>query len=91
MRRVGRPGQVTVGLRQREFDTLVSFVFNVGSGAFERSALRRRLNLGYKKRVPKELKKYVHAGGKRIEGLVARRRGEVKIWKYGVYNRSWDD
>ncbi len=35
-----------VPLNQNEFDALVSFVYNVGLGAFERSTCRRRLNNG---------------------------------------------
>ena len=35
-----------VSLNQNEFDALVSFVYNVGIGAYERSTARRRLNNG---------------------------------------------
>jgi GH24 family phage-related lysozyme (muramidase) len=37
---------VTVPLTQDQFDSLVSFVFNVGSGAFRRSTLLSKLNAG---------------------------------------------
>jgi lysozyme len=37
---------VTVPLEQHQFDALVSFVFNVGQGAFQFSTLRRVLNEG---------------------------------------------
>jgi len=37
---------VRVPLNQNEFDALVSFVYNVGIGAFEGSTARRRLNKG---------------------------------------------
>ncbi len=37
---------VTVPLEQHQFDALVSFVFNVGQGAFSASTLRRMLNQG---------------------------------------------
>lgn len=39
-------GGVCVPLSQRQFDALVSFVFNVGVGAFLNSTLRRKLNTG---------------------------------------------
>ena len=39
-------GLVNVPLNQFEFDALVSFVYNVGIGAFTRSTARRRLNKG---------------------------------------------
>jgi len=35
-----------VALNQNEFDALVSFIYNVGAGAYERSPARRRLNRG---------------------------------------------
>lgn len=38
--------KVKVGLTQNQFDALVSFTFNVGSGAFSRSTLLKRLNAG---------------------------------------------
>lgn len=36
---------VAVPLTQNQFDALVSFVFNVGAGAFGRSTLRKVLNM----------------------------------------------
>jgi len=36
---------VTVGLEQYQFDALVSFAFNVGTGAFKTSTLLRKINL----------------------------------------------
>jgi lysozyme len=35
---------INVPLEQHQFDALVSFVFNVGQGAFAASTLRRRIN-----------------------------------------------
>ena len=37
---------VRIPLNQNEFDALVSFVYNIGATAFERSTSRRRLNRG---------------------------------------------
>lgn len=39
-------GGISVPLKQHQFDALVSFVFNVGQGAFSSSTLRRRINAG---------------------------------------------
>jgi lysozyme len=36
----------TYPLKQNQFDALVSFVFNVGAGAFNRSTLKKLVNLG---------------------------------------------
>ena len=40
---------VHVSLTQEQFDALVSFVFNVGAGAFRSSTLLRKLNAGEKR------------------------------------------
>ncbi len=37
---------LSIPLEQHQFDALVSFVFNVGQGQFQTSALRRRINSG---------------------------------------------
>ena len=38
-------GAVTVALAQHQFDALVSFSFNVGVGAFQKSTLVKKINL----------------------------------------------
>lgn len=72
---------VTVPLGQHQFDALVSFVFNVGPGAFRRSTLLRRLNAGDYAAVPGQLALWVNAGGRRIRGLVNRRQAEIFLWE----------
>ena len=76
---------VTVSLSQHQFDALVSFVFNVGSGNFSSSTLLRKLNSGLHQSVPSELSKWVNAGGRRLEGLVTRRRAEGILFATGTY------
>jgi lysozyme len=68
--------QVQVVLTQYQFDALVSFVFNVGAGAFGGSTLLLRLNQGEYKAVPAELMRWVNSGGRPLPGLVRRRRAE---------------
>jgi len=57
---------------------LVSFTFNLGSGALRDSTLRRRLNRGDDRTslANDEFKKWVLAGGRVLEGLVRRREAE---------------
>jgi GH24 family phage-related lysozyme (muramidase) len=74
---------VRVPLTQNQFDTLVSFVFNVGSGNFEKSTLLKLLNQGRYDAVPGELAKWRKAGGKVLPGLVERRRREGELWGEG--------
>lgn len=72
---------VSVPIRQHEFDALVSFVFNVGMGAFRKSTLLNKLNAGRYEEVPQELRKWVRVGGKRCLGLAHRREQEIALWK----------
>ena len=71
---------VTVELKQNEYDALVSFVFNVGVGAFSKSTLLRKLNAGDLKSVPNEMRKWVYAGGRMLDGLVKRRNAEADLF-----------
>ncbi len=69
---------VDVPLTQSQFDVLVSFHFN--TGALGKSSLLRKLNDGNYGAVPDELMKWVHGGGKVMQGLVNRRKAEGKVW-----------
>jgi len=72
---------VTVYLSQNQFDALVSFCYNVGTGAFRKSTLVRKLNRGDYGSVPGELMKWNKAGGKELAGLTRRRRAEAALWR----------
>lgn len=72
---------VKVPLTQNQFDALVSFVFNVGIGAFQKSTLLKKLNAGQYDAVPGELMKWTKGGGKELPGLVRRRRAEAALWR----------
>jgi lysozyme len=68
---------ISVPLTQGQFDALVSFTFNLGSGALQRSTLRRKINREEHHDVPTELMKWVWAGGRKLRGLIQRRKAEV--------------
>lgn len=72
---------VYVPLTSNQFSALVSFVFNVGSGAFQTSTLLRKLNnaRAYHE-VPVELMRWNKAGGKILEGLNKRRAAEAALF-----------
>lgn len=72
---------LNVVVSQRQFDVLVSFVFNVGIGAFRKSTLLKKLNAGEYEAVPSELMKWTRAGGKVVQGLVNRRKAEADYWR----------
>ena len=67
---------ISVPLTGGQFDALVSFTFNLGAGALQRSTLRRKVNSGEHESVPAELLKWVWAGGRKLPGLVRRRQAE---------------
>jgi len=71
---------VIVPLTQNQFDALVSFVFNCGVGAFHGSTLRKELNQGLYANVPFQLRRWNRAGGEICDGLIVRRRQEIKLW-----------
>lgn len=77
-RRVDRP------LTQGQFDSLVSFVFNVGDGAFMGSTLLKKLNSRDFDGAAKEFArwKYITKGGQKIvsNGLVNRRKEEQQLF-----------
>ena len=71
---------VNVPLNDNQFSALVSFAFNVGMGNFRESTLLRRLNNGEYDAVPVELALWIWAKGKKLKGLVRRRRMEGELF-----------
>ena len=72
---------ITAPLEQNQFDALVSFAFNLGLGAFQRSTLRQALLRGDKKAAMESLVKYCRAGGKILRGLQTRRLDEKALFE----------
>ena len=75
---------IAVPLTLGQFDALVSFTFNLGSGALQRSTLRRKVNRQEHDDVPAELMKWVWAGGRKLKGLVKRRNSESLVYKANI-------
>lgn len=67
---------VNVPVTDGQFDALVSFTYNLGSGALQCSTLRRKVNRQAHAQVPEQLMRWVWAGGRRLQGLVHRRKVE---------------
>jgi len=67
---------VKVPTNRRQFSMLVSFAFNVGTGALASSTLLRRLNAGDYACVPSELMRWINGPNGQLPGLVIRRRRE---------------
>jgi lysozyme len=71
---------VKVQLNQNQFDALVDFVFNLGSGNFQSSTLLRLLNQGNYAQAANEFPKWNHAGGVVVAGLTTRRLAEQAMF-----------
>ena len=73
-------------MSQSRFDALVSFVYNVGVGAFEKSTLLKRLNSGRARTgAHAEFLKWDKAGGRILVGLQRRRTAEARLFATGEY------
>lgn len=79
---------VKVELSDNQFGALVSFAFNVGTGAFAKSTLLKKLNKGDYASVPAELARWTKNDGKVMKGLVNRRAAEAGLWAKGEYVSS---
>jgi lysozyme len=71
---------VTAKLNQNQYDALVSFTFNLGGGALQKSTLLKKLNNGDYQGAANEFTRWVYAGGKKLNGLVKRRREEKELF-----------
>jgi lysozyme len=72
---------VKVALTQGQFDALVDFCFNLGSGRLAGSTLLRVLNGGRYDDAVEQLLRWDLAGGEVNLGLKARREAEFRLWK----------
>ena len=81
---------VKVELNDNQFAALVSFVYNIPLVSFKKSKLLKKLNAGNYDAVPTELMKWTKAGGKKLQGLVNRRRAEGYLWMEGAFVTSKD-
>lgn len=68
----------------KTYVAFLSFSYNVGTGAFCRSTLVKKANRGDLRGACHELPKWVNAGGRRIKGLVNRRKDELRICLDGL-------
>ena len=71
---------VKVVITQNQFDALVSFVFNLGQGAFSRSTLLKLLNKGDYSGAADQFLRWNKAGGKVLAGLTRRREAERMLF-----------
>jgi len=67
-------------LNNNQYCALLSFVFNIGIGAFERSTLLQRLQYRWFDDVPFQLKRWTRGRLKELPGLKRRREAEARLW-----------
>ena len=64
-----------------QFDAVVSFTFNLGTGNLKKSTLLKKVNVPKHTEVPNEFHKWIYAGGEKLKGLVLRRRAEAELYR----------
>ena len=68
-------------INQNQFDSLVSFAFNLGLANLKSSTLLKKVNTNSKDRtIVDEFIKWIYAGGKPLEGLKRRRQAEAYLY-----------
>lgn len=79
---------VKSNLTQKQFDALVSFVYNIGEYAFKNSYLLVKLNIGEYYSIPRELIQWCHSeiNNKmvKVKGLLIRRLKEATLFAEGI-------
>ncbi len=74
-------------LKQHQFDSLISLVFNIGIGAFRKSTLLKRLKMDVNHPdIANQFNRWVYGGGKILPGLVRRRKEEANLYINGIYH-----
>lgn len=75
---------INANITDNQFSALVSFTFNLGAGALQRSTLRQKINYGSAlEEVSEEFLKWVFCSGRKVRGLVERREAEAMIYYNG--------
>ena len=78
---------VKVDLKQNEFDSLVSWTYNLGPTNLNSSTMLRVLNEGKHDEVPAQMKRWNKASGQVKEGLVRRREAEALMFE----GKDWSE
>jgi len=71
---------ITDTLTDNQFNAVISLVYNIGIGAFEKSTLLKLINLGSYAKANAEFVKWDKARGTENRGLLARRQAEQRLF-----------
>lgn len=77
---------VKVSLNEDQIGALVSFAYNVGVGALQKSTLLKVINEGHLHLVRENFMKWTKGGGRVLPGLVRRRGAEADLFEHGTVN-----
>ena len=71
---------IRVPLNDNQEAALADFAFNCGGGNLQASTLRRVVNRGDFDEAPAQFRRWVYARGRKLRGLVRRRRAEADLF-----------
>ena len=71
---------IKVKVTQSQFDAMVSLAYNIGTGAFLKSTLLKKVNAGDFAGAREEFLRWNKAGGKEVLGLTRRREREKQLF-----------
>lgn len=78
-RRAAAVGEI--GVNQNQFDAILSFCYNLGLGAWNKSTLRKKIIVNSNDpTIRDEFMRWNRAGGKVLEGLTKRRKAEADLY-----------
>ena len=70
-----------LNINQNQYDSLVSFAFNLGLGALQKSTLLKRIKVNPNDtKIKDEFLRWSYAGGKQLKGLLLRRQAEANLY-----------
>ena len=78
---------VDVPLKQCQFDSLTSWVYNLGPSNLISSTLLVKLNSSLYEDIPHEIQRWNKAGGEVLEGLIRRRKAEALLFE----GKDWSE
>lgn len=71
---------VKVRIKQNQADAVISWTFNLGAGALQKSTMLKRINAGRHADAANEMERWIRAGGRILRGLIIRREAEAKLY-----------
>jgi len=82
-------GWFPANISQNQIDALISFCYNVGIGAYEKSTLRKKVWANHNDlSIKNEFLKWNKAGGKIMKGLSRRREAEAQLYFTPIHPQS---